>query len=135
MASTDNIVAGGEGQVTWDGVVTCVDDINVDVEASEQNVTTTCDYSTTTGFTYPRSKITTNRLVGSFKFPWDRTKDPFPTMNPGTESPMILQVYSGRIFTMPESLITGLSMAQGGTEGVWTVTINWKSQGPYDMGP
>jgi hypothetical protein len=135
-----NIVIGAEAVVHFGDQDWCITDLSLNIEKTQQEVTTTCDFVAnetpdTGGMVYVSSKTTKKRLTGSFTINRDRTVDPMPVFNDAGDDAVegYIQLDTGLRFTGTWQ-IGNLSFTGGSPDGVQQIQVPFASQGPYTIG-
>jgi hypothetical protein len=133
MASED-IVKGGEGDVTLGGTAWCAENISASENETSVPINNVCDYDEDDQVTYERDVTTMRRLSGSFSLSLDRNKkvlgNAAGSLRAGKEYSGVIKIFNGHTITGTFK-IGSIQLENNGVGGVWGVTVPFVSQGKY----
>ena len=128
MAVTNH--SGFEGIVTAGGTDRDVDKWNLTETTQEASSTTTADYNATDQRAWTRVQKGATTIEGSFEFPYNSLKEPYPSMRSGTEVAVTLT--NGTTTWSGTAFVKSYAEDSGGVEnGLFKCTVSFRNQGRW----
>lgn len=128
----EQIAIGAEGKVNLGGQEWCYTDLSMQVEKTQVEVTSSCDYVQDKNMVYGASRTVKKRYTGSLTINLDKTKDPRPAFDSNDDNVAgYIEIYDGLRYTGIWQ-IGQLGFQGGGSDNVWQVTVPFASQGPVE---